>query len=187
MNLDDLRVSEKQDLALAATAACVDRLKKLTRWSDPHDAALHAFLQSLLQNEERRFDELERAGIRRDRSGPGRLSQADRRRMLKEFFPSFYKPFGEGPMDREREMYLAECLEEESARFYREMADHATDPANEDLFLRLEREDDSFLQLVRDVLLGQGRGVAAGSAEELRSLARETHALSRKITTMRRP
>jgi hypothetical protein len=157
MILDDLGVSGRQDLALAATVSCVDRLNKLTRWSDPRDAALHAFLESLLKNEERRVDELERVGIRRDRPGPGRLSHAELRRLMKKFFPSFYRPFGEGPMDRERGMYLAECLEEESARFYREMADHATDQATKELFLRLEREDDSCLQLVRDVLLGQGR------------------------------
>jgi hypothetical protein len=157
MSLDDLRVSEKHDLALAATVACVDRLKKLMRWSDPRDAALHAFLESLLRNEERRVDELERAGIRRDRSGPGRLRHADLRRLLEGFFPSFYRPFGEGPMDRERGMYLAECLEEESARFYLEMAAHATDPATQNLFLRLEREDDLFLQLVRNILLEHGR------------------------------
>ena len=53
-------------------------------------------------------------------------------------------------------MYLAECLEEESARFYRKMADRAPDSASTELFLRLEREDDSFLWLVRDVLLGKG-------------------------------
>jgi hypothetical protein len=156
MTDDDLRDGERFDLALAATTACVDRLKKLVRWSDPHDEPLQSFLESLLGNEERRLDELERAGVRRPRPGLSRLRHADLRSLLKEYFPSFYKPLGEGSVDREHGMYLAECLEEESAHFYRDMAGHSTDPASKDLFLRLEREDDSFLQLVRDVLLKQG-------------------------------
>lgn len=152
---DELNLSDRYDLALAATVACVDQLKKLVRWSDRRDEALQAFLESLLRNEERRLDELERVGVRRGRSGIPRLHHADLRRMLEAYFPSFYRSPGEGPIDRERGMYLAECLEEESARFYRKMAECASDPASKDLFRRLEREDDSFLQLVRDVLLGR--------------------------------
>jgi hypothetical protein len=155
MSPDGLKLAEKHELALAATMACVDQLKKLMRWSDPHDPALPAFLESLVQNEERRLDELERAGIRRGRSVPGRLRHADLRRLLEKFFPSFSRSFGEGPMDRERGMYLAECLEEESANFYRQLANQTIDPAAKELFLRLEREDDSFLQHVRDALLGK--------------------------------
>ncbi len=153
---DELTATDRLDLALAATVACVERLEKLVRWSDPRDGALHAFLASLLRNEERRLDELERVGVSRESSGAHRLHHADLRRLLENHFPSFYKRAGEGPFDRERGMYLAECLEEESARFYRKMADRATDAASKEIFLRLEREDDSFLRLVRDVLLGQG-------------------------------
>jgi hypothetical protein len=153
---DKLTVSDRLDLALAATVACIDRLEKLIRWSDPRDEGLQAFLSSLLLNEERRLDELERVGVRREPSGGHRLHHADLRRLLEKYFPSFYKSTGELPIDRERGMYLAECLEEESARFYRKMADRAPDSASTELFLRLEREDDSFLWLVRDVLLGKG-------------------------------
>jgi hypothetical protein len=156
MDLDELNAAEKYQLAMAATLASVDRLKKLVRWSDPHDEALHAFLQSLLRDEERRADALEQSREGRGLLGPSRLRHADIERLLKGFFPSFHKRVGEGPIDRERGMYLAECLEEESARFYRGLAERSADDFSRKLFVRLEREDDSFLRLVRDVLLRQG-------------------------------
>lgn len=157
MNAEGWTPSERYDLALAATLACVDRLRNLLRWSDARDIALHEFLRSLLRNELRRLSDLGRAGIRPKGPRSERLDPDTLRRLLEESFPSFYKPLGEGPIDRERALYLAECLEEESARFYRELSGPATNPAAKNTFLRLKREDDSALQFVRDVVLGKGR------------------------------
>ncbi|HLY75433.1 MAG TPA: hypothetical protein VKU80_15030 [Planctomycetota bacterium] len=156
MRIEDLSLSERHGLEFAATVASIDRLRKLLRWSDPRDEELQGFLGSLIQNEERRMGELEDAGRRIDRSGPCRLRHAQILALLKEYFPSFFKHLGECPIDREHGMYLAECLEEESSRFYRQMVRSALDPSSRELFLRLKKEDDSFLQLVRDVVLGGG-------------------------------
>ena len=152
MNAESMSLSEQYEISLGATVACMDRLKKLARWSDARDESLQNFLQSLLRNEERRLDELNRIGVRPDRPRPRRLQNADLQMLLHGFFPSFYRPLGEGFLDRERGMYLAECLEEESARFYHEMANRVTDPASRTLFLRLEREDGSNLKLVRSTV-----------------------------------
>lgn len=143
-------------MALAATRASINRLRTLLRWSDARDEGLQSFLQSLVRNEERRMGELEDAGRGVDCFDPCRLNDAQIRGILNDCFPSFFKHLGECPIDREHGMYLAECLEEESARFYREMVRSARDPSSKELFLRLEIEDDSFLQLVRDVVLGRG-------------------------------
>jgi hypothetical protein len=156
MRIEDLSLPELHGLAFAATVASIDRLRKLLRWSDPRDEELQGFLRSLVRNEERRMGELEDAERGIDFSGPGRLHHAQIRGFLNDYFPSFFRPLGECPIDREHGMYLAECLEEESARFYREMARSSPVPSSKDLFLRLEKEDDSFLQLVRDVVLRGG-------------------------------
>jgi hypothetical protein len=155
MRIEDLSLAERHELAFAATVASIDRLRKLLRWSDPRDEGLHSFLRSLVRNEERRMGELEDAGRGIDVSGPCRLRYSQIRAFLNEYFPSFFKHLGECPVDREHGMYLAECLEEESSRFYREMVRSARDPSSKELFLRLEKEDDSFLQLVRDIVLGR--------------------------------
>ena len=156
VRIEELTLAERHGLAFAATVASIDRLRKLLRWSDPRDEELQGFLRSLVRNEERRMDELEDAGRRLNFSGPCRLRHAQIRGLLNDYFPSFFRHLGECPIDREHGMYLAECLEEESARFYRELARNSSVPSSKELFLRLEKEDNSFLQLVREVVLRGG-------------------------------
>lgn len=155
MKIEELSLSERHELAFAATRASIERLSKLLQWSDPRDEGLQRFLRSLVHHEERRMEELEEAKRGMDRSAPCRLRRTQIIGFLNEYFPSFFKHLGECPIDREHGMYLAECLEEESAGFYREMVRSTRVTSLKELFLRLEKEDDSSLQLVREVVLGR--------------------------------
>lgn len=153
VKIDELSLKERHDLSLAATMACVARLEKLVRWADPQDEALQGLLGALVDNASLRIRDLERAQPLFRSDGPFQLRHGDVQRLVNAYFPSLSRPLGEGYLDRETGMYLAECLEEEAAHFFRMMATLATDEGSRKFFLRSEKCEESFLDHVRHVLL----------------------------------
>ena len=56
-------------------------------------------------------------------------------------------------MDREVGTYLAECLQQESARLYRTLAEQAPDDESRAFFLHSKEAEESNIRFVRQVLL----------------------------------
>jgi hypothetical protein len=163
VRISELSLKERHDLSLAAIMACIERLEKLVRWADPRDEALQGLLGALVDNAELRIRELELAQPLFTSNGPLRLRHGDVDRLVHAYFPSLSRPLGEGYLDRERGIYLAECLEEEAAYFFRMMATLAPDEGSKNFFLHSERCEESFLEHVRHVLLRSGRRTEARS------------------------
>jgi len=153
MKLEELTLRERHEFAVMVTLACVRRLEALTRRSDPEDVAVHRLLDNLAKKALDRAMELESFRLRVLSRGPSRLSRKFAEELIRLHFPSFSRPLGEGPLDREGATYLAECLEEECANFYQSLAEGLEEGDSHTLFQSLGRQDLSFLAFVRHVLL----------------------------------
>jgi len=153
MNLETLSLQEREDLSLAASMECFRRLQELARWADPEDEPVQRILRSLALNQDRRIEKLEQSGARLKSPRPPRHRPEDLRRLIREHFPSLTRPLGEGIVGREEAMHLAGCLEEESALFDRLMANLSSPDRPKAPLLDLERLGDSFLGLLRSVLM----------------------------------
>jgi hypothetical protein len=144
---------ERIELALAAARTCIRRTETLLSQADPQDGPLQKLLQSLAKKAAQRLTDLERHA--RTLPGPGstRWTGKELRDLLRKRFPSVSRPLGEAWINRESGMFLAECLEEECAAFYRDLAAGTTDPATQRLFEDLAKQEQSILEYVRRVLL----------------------------------
>jgi hypothetical protein len=153
MNLEELTLQEKHELAVVVTLACVRRLEVLMKRSDPQDSALLRLRDSLAGKALDRAEELEPYRSRTRSVGPRTLARKDIDGLISQHFPSFKRSLGEGYLDREAGTYLAECLEEECAAFYQSLAEGLEDGDSRTLFRTLGKQDLSFLDFVRNVLL----------------------------------
>jgi hypothetical protein len=153
MNLGDLTLRERHEFAIVVTLACVRRLQILTQCSDPEDAGVQGLLDSLAKKALDRTEELDLFRRRTLSKKPSRLNRKVTEELLRRHFPSFSRPLGEGRLDREAATYLAECVEEECAGFYRSLSDGLEDSDSRTLFRTLGNQDLSFLEFVRHVIL----------------------------------
>jgi hypothetical protein len=153
MNLEELTLQEKHELAVVVTLACVRRLEVLLQRSDPQDSGLQSLLNSLARKALDRAEELEQDRLGAHSGGPSKLAKKDVEGLISQYFPSFKRSLGEGCLDREAGTYLAECLEAECAAFYQSLAEGLEDCDSRTLFRTLGKQDLSFLDFVRHVLL----------------------------------
>ena len=146
-----LSPKEKLGLCRVVASAAVGRLRALAQGTDPEDLALRGLLEKLGGAEEERRRTIEAIDARLD--GPPLLSETSGRDLLREIFTSLESLPVDAFVGREAGTYWAECLAEESARFYGALADQATDRESRALFLRWEEESRLALAFLRKVLL----------------------------------
>jgi len=144
---------ERIELALAAGRSCIRRTETLVMQADPQDGPLQNLLKTLAKKAAQRLGDLERHARSLPGTGATRWTGKELRDLLRKRFPSLSRPLGESWVNRESGTYLAECLEEECAAFYRDLAAGETDGETRALFENLARQDRSILEYVRRVLL----------------------------------
>lgn len=151
MKLDALSLKERISLCRRAAAAAVGRLNLLGQAVDPEDGPLRRLFEMLAHDEERRLAEVSRLDVPTGEVPAHGLRDLDP--IIAGFFPSLTREPGEGFVDRETGSYFAECLEEESVRFYRALAEQASDEESRAFFHQSEQDQESHLNFVRNVLL----------------------------------
>jgi hypothetical protein len=137
MRFARLSTGERILLCRRAATVVIQRLRLLRRRADPEDASLGRLLERLASAEEQQLAELGRFGHRR--GGAAVEEPKDLEAAVAGFFPSLLHGPGGGGIDREAGSYFAECLQEESARLYRALAEEATDEESRAFFLRAEK------------------------------------------------
>jgi chorismate mutase len=138
-------------LALGRRAALVSvgRLDQLARRADPSDRALLQLLADRTAEERAVLEAFPAAGTEE----AARLDPAQEERLLREHLPSAKQSLGEGWLGRDVALYFTETLCQESALFYRALAELArTDPARI-VFERVARVEERQLDRLRTVLL----------------------------------
>lgn len=151
MKLETLSLKERISLCRHAAAAALQRLNLLCQWVDPKDGPLRRLFEGLARDEERHLDALSRFG---DQVGEAPADgEKDLDSIIAVFFPSLSNGPGEALIDRETGPYLAECLEEDAARFYRALAEQAPDEESRAFFHHSGEDKESRIQFVRNVLL----------------------------------
>lgn len=153
MNLDTLSLKHRVNLCRRAARATASRLRVLAERVDPGDEPLRRLFESLAQNEDRHLEEMGRFDSRIDSPPSGGVEEEDLDRILGRFIPSLSITSSGRFVDREVGTYLAECLQEESARMYRTLADQAPDEESRAFFLHSQEAEESSMKFVRQVLL----------------------------------
>jgi rubrerythrin len=151
MNLGCLSLKERLSLCRRAATAGVRRLRLLRQRADPRDVPLVELFDALAREMERHLADIGRFYDHLD--GAAVNDGADLDRVVAEYFPSLSKGTGEARIDRETGSYWVECLEEESARFYRALAEQAPDERSRAFFDQSVAAQESHLDFIRHVLL----------------------------------
>ena len=147
MKIETLTRSGQLALCRRVERLCGLRLRSLRRFADPQDRPLHRLLDERVEESDLQLRALERLGA-------AELPEnEDLAGFLRERFPSQRSGFGEGPLHRDVALYLAECVEDERSRFYREMAAGARDGDARALFQQFADRDAAHLRFLRTVLL----------------------------------
>jgi hypothetical protein len=153
MQLEELTLGEKIALCQRAELAVGSRLHLFARLVDPEDEPLRQLLLDLASDEARRLVEIERLSAWAGTPAATRLTPEELDHIVLDHFPSLSKSTGEGMIQRESGTYLAQCLQEESVRLYRQLAEHAGDGESRSFFLHWLREGEWDIDFIRNVIL----------------------------------
>ncbi len=151
--LGDLSLKERLALCERAEAACVERFREIAGRSDPSDKPLLGLIRDLVAEEEGHLADIRRFSEKVPAPPGWRLDEELLARLIRLRFPSFGRVFGEGFLSRDVALYFAECLEMESSRFYRALADGAPDGESRDFFRRVAEGEESHLKCLQTTLL----------------------------------
>src|SRR6185295_10987107 len=110
MRLEDLGMNEKLALCRRSARTVAGRYRSLAQSAGSGDEPLRRLFEGLAADVEKRLPTFE---------APTTLSEDEEERLVRGFFPSLSKSPGEKFVGREAGTYLAECLVEEFAAFYR--------------------------------------------------------------------
>lgn len=144
MKLEDLSMNEKLALCRRSARTVAGRYRSLALGAGAGDEPLRKLFEGLAADVERRLPTFE---------SPMALPEEEVERLVLGFFPSLLKSPGTGVVGREAGTYLAECLVEEFAAFYRTLALQATDEESREFFMDAKKAEESHLEFVRHVLL----------------------------------
>lgn len=133
-------------MARFAARACLARLQAIAENSDPADVPLRQLLTELQDEAHRRLESLAPAG---PEEHPTPLEQE----WIRTHFASLQQGFGEGALNRDCALHIAECLKEEASRFYRALSDVAIEEQDRILLQRAALAEWGHLQRLRRVLL----------------------------------
>ncbi|MBI3854408.1 MAG: hypothetical protein HY293_01820 [Planctomycetes bacterium] len=153
LELDELCPRELAGICRVAGEECVRRLRQIAQASDPSDEALQGLLlkmasEARLQAEALHEDE------DRWKAGPPHPENGDEiRQFIRNSFTSLSKGFGEGRLHRDIALFYAESLEEEAARFYRVVAEHAREAEARSVFAGMSDRERGKLRFLREVVL----------------------------------
>src|SRR5947207_15999613 len=112
MKLEDLSVDEKLSLCRRAAGAVLKRYRSLAK-ATRSDEPLRRLFEGLAGDVEKRLPTFESSATLPDGEGD---------RLVGSLLPSLSKSSGAPVVDRETGTFLAECLAEEFAAFYRTLA-----------------------------------------------------------------
>ena len=143
-----LPIQERVHLARQVSEIRLRRLEAITRFSDPQDAPVRELLRTLTSQASVGLDRL-----RRLRTGGMWIEDERARVLLKEWMHSAWQRFGEGPLDREVSLYLAEALLDECACFLVALSKGAGEPAVRNCLEDLAENCRRHLEHVRQVIL----------------------------------
>lgn len=144
MTLRDLASNETFSLCRRAAVSVAGRCRFLAQGTAADDAPLRGLLENLAGDLEKRMPK---------RALPSSVPQEEEDRLIRIYFPSLSKSMGAGFLDREAGTYLAECLLEEFAAFYRILAEQTPDLEARTYFLDATKAEEVHLKFVRRVLL----------------------------------
>jgi rubrerythrin len=153
VEIQNLSLKEWLAVCERAEGACARRFREIAGQADPKDQSLLDFLRNLVSEEEGHLADVRRFGEKVQGPGVWRLDDALLEYVLKHHFPSFSQGFGEGNLSRDVALYLAECVERESSRFYRDLSAGAPDPAARDFFRKAAEGEESHLKCIQTTLL----------------------------------
>lgn len=153
MNVEDLSLRELLSLCRRAEEMRLRRLEQIRAGSDPVDGPLHDLLRELALEQRTHAQAVEEYEARMPEPEGGGLDRATAERLVLWRIPSIIRGFGEGLLDRDLALFFAESLEEEAARFYRALVEHAPDWESRGFFLNMAERDRCSLEHLRQVVL----------------------------------
>lgn len=153
MTLESLSLKHRVALCRRAATAAAGRLRALAGRVQPGDAPLRRLFENLARNEESRLEEMNRFDARIEVLAPEGFQEEDLDQLVGRFIPSLAITSDSRYVDREVGTYLAECLQEESARLYSTLAAQAPDEESRAFFLQSKEAEESGVRFVRQVLL----------------------------------
>jgi hypothetical protein len=153
LELDKLSTQDLAMISHQTAEECEFRLRRIAAASDPADQALQELLRSMAKETWVQIQSHWEGDARRPFGSSSRLSSDGIREFICASLPSLTRRFGEGTLHRDNALFYAESLEEEAARFYRLLAEHAREAELRSLFTDLSDRERHKMRFLRDVVL----------------------------------
>lgn len=151
--LEDLSLRGFLDLCGRAHQKCVARFERIGKNADPADRSLRELLGEMARRAEDQSESVKEYEGRLPYPGDPGMNPDEAESLIRGFFTSLSKGFGEGVMHRDIALFYAESMEEEAARFYRTLADRAPDWEARSFFQEMSEREASKLRHLREVVL----------------------------------
>jgi hypothetical protein len=168
LELKELSTHELSHLCREAGEVRVRRFTQIAEAADPTDRPLQELLAQMAQMP--KVAELPARAVPdgEERQSPESLpfrKRGELMELLRSYLTSLSKGFGEGRLHRDIALFLAESLEEEAARLYRALAEHAPERRTRALLLDLSECERGNLRFLREVVLESEIGLFRDLAE----------------------
>ena len=153
LDFNELTSSELLALGRRAMELCALRFREIAEGADPTDQALQDLLRKMSLDTDIRASSAEELEGRV--SDESRLASRPEEAMhlIRSYLTSLSKRFGEGPLNRDAALFLAESLEEEASRLYGVLATHSRESDIRSLFQDLSERERTNLHFLREVVL----------------------------------
>jgi hypothetical protein len=153
LDLDQLRSCELLALGRRSLELCARRLDAIAEAAETDDRPLRGLLRRMALDKEMRAADVERVENEQPEESrlPSRAEEAVS--FIRGYLTSVGKRFGEGPLNRDVALFLAESLEEEASRLFRVLAGHSREGRTARFFLEQSECERGKLHELRDVVL----------------------------------
>lgn len=153
LDLEKLTPQDLTQITRQAGEECALRFRRIAGAADPADAALQELLGEMAREARLQLQLAPEEEARRPFGSGHRLTPDGVREFIRGSLPSLTKGFGEGMLHRDIALFYAESLEEEAARFFRLLAEHARETETRTLFKDLSDRERGKLRFLREVVL----------------------------------
>jgi len=153
LELGTLHLGELLALSRRSMEVGARRYGEIAETSDPTDAPLQELLGKMALRagiQARSVEEFENQLPEESRLGS---QSGEAMTLIRSYLTSLSKRHGEGPMDRDIALFMAESLEEELARFHRALAEHARESRPRRLLAEMSERELDTLHYLREVIL----------------------------------